>query len=87
MTANISVDLIWWNRDLADYFFRDKSMHTLEQLVSRAKDDTCAVLDAIDEQTEDADIDDVEEDFYQLSVEELADLYSIELDDEEESEE
>ena len=87
MIANISVDLIWWNRDLADYFFRDQSMHTLEQLVSRAKDDACVVLDAIDEQVQDTDIYDVEKDFYQLSVKELADMYGIELDDDEEESE
>ena len=88
MTANVSIDLIWWNRDLADYFFRDQSMHTLEQLVRRAKDDTCVVLDVIDEHVQDTDIYDVEKDFYQLSVEELADIYGIKLEDkEEESEE
>jgi hypothetical protein len=59
-------------------------MDTLEELMSRATMDEDDILELLDEQTETEDIDDVEEDFYALSVEELAENYGIELEEEEE---
>jgi hypothetical protein len=58
-------------------------MDTLEELMSRATMDEDDILELLDEQTETEDIDDVEEDFYSLSVEELAENYGIELEEEE----
>lgn len=84
MVANVTFSNIYWNNSLRSFFWREQSMDTLEELMSRStmpKDD---ILERLDEQTETEDIDDVEEDFYSLSVEELADNYGIELEEEEE---
>lgn len=88
MVANVTISNIYWNNSLRNFFWRTQSMDTLEELMSRSTMDGNDILQLLDEQTEEEDIDDVEEDFYSLSVEELAENYGIELveDDEEDDE-
>ena len=88
MVANVTISNIYWNNSLRSFFWRTQSMDTLEELMSRSTMDNNDILQLLDEQTEEEDIDDVEEDFYSLSVEELAENYGIELveDDEEDDE-
>ena len=88
MVANVTISNIYWNNGLRSFFWRTQSMDTLEELMSRSTMDENNILQLLDEQTEEEDIDDVEEDFYSLSVEELAENYGIELveDDEEDDE-
>ena len=91
MVANVTISNIYWNNSLRNFFWRTQSMDTLEELISRStmdENDILQLLQLLDEQTEEEDIDDVEEDFYSLSVEELAENYGIELveDDEEDDE-
>ncbi len=86
MTANLSISNIYWNRSLANFFFRDQAYKSLEELVNGSKESGQEVLDKLDTLTEDEDIDDVEENFYSQSVETLADMYDIELDNEEDEE-
>ena len=89
MVANVTISNIYYNNSLRNFFWRTQSMDTLEELMSRSTMDEDEILELLDEQTETEDIDDVEEDFYSLSVEELAENYGIELeeDDDEEDEE
>lgn len=89
MVANVTISNIYWNNSLRNFFWRTQSMDTLEELMRRSTmDENNDILQLLDEQTEEEDIDDVEEDFYSLSVEELAENYGIELveDDEEDDE-
>ena len=87
MVANVTISNIYWNNSLRSFFWRTQSMDTLEELMSRATMDEDDILELLDEQTETEDIDDVEEDFYSLSVEELAENYGIELEEEDEDDE
>ena len=84
MVANVTFSNIYWNESLRNFFWREQSMNTLEELMNRSTMPKEDVLELLDEQTETMDIDEVEEDFYSLSVEELADNYGIELEEEEE---
>lgn len=86
MVANVTISNIYWNNSLRNFFWRTQSMDTLEELMSRSTMSDDDILELLDEQTELSDNDDVEEDFYSLSVEELADIYGIELEEEEEEE-
>ena len=54
-------------------------MKALEELVNKSSMSGEAVLQALNEETEDLDLDDVEEDFYDSSVEELAEEFDIPL--------
>ena len=87
MVANVTISNIYYNNSLRNFFWRTQSMDTLEELMSRATMDEDDILELLDEQTETENIDDVEEDFYSLSVEELAENYGIELEEDEEDDE
>lgn len=86
MKAEVTISNIYWNKSLSDFFFREQAYKTLEELVSRSAMSEQDTLDALDDATEDMDIDDVEEMFYSESVEYCADEFDIELEEEEDEE-
>ena len=83
MKAEVTISNIYWNNSLSDFFFRDQAYNTLEELVKRSAMSGQDTLDALDNATEDMDIDDVEETFYSESVEYCAKEFGIELEEEE----
>lgn len=87
MKAEVTITNIYWNKGLSNFFFRDQAYRTLEDLVTRSAMSGAATLAALDDFTEDMDIDDVEEMFYSYGTESIAENYGIELEDEEEYEE
>lgn len=86
MKAEVTMSQIWFNKSLSNFFFRDQAYETLEELVKRSAMNVQDTLDALDDATDDMDIDDVEETFYSESVECCADEFGIELEDEEDEE-
>lgn len=86
MKAEVTIEQVWLNKSLSDFFFRDQAYNTLEELVKRSTMSGQDTLDALDNATEDMDIDDVEEIFYSESVEHCANEFGIELEEEEEDE-
>lgn len=87
VSQEITISNIYWNRGLRDWFFREQATSTLEELVNHSTMSGDEVLSILEEQTEDSDIDDVEEDFYSMSVEELAEQYGIELEEDDDEDE
>lgn len=83
MKAEVTISNIYWNKSLSNFFFRDQAYETLEELVKRSTMSEQDTLDALDNATEDMDIDDVEETFYSESVECCAEEFDIELEEEE----
>lgn len=85
MKAEITFNQLYWNPRIMDYFFRTQAVNTLDELLDRAVNRMDAV-NKIDEYAEwhYNDLDDLEEDFYNESVEDLADMFCIELQDDEE---
>lgn len=86
MKAEVTISNIYWNNSLSDFFFREQAYKTLEELVERSAMNEQDTLDALDNATEDMDIDDVEETFYSESVEYCANEFDIELEEEEDEE-
>lgn len=84
MKAEVTISNIYWNNSLSNFFFRKQALSTLEELVKRSAMSGQDTLDALDDATEDMDVDDVEEMFYSESVEYCADEFGIELEEEEE---
>lgn len=81
---------LWWNGPLMNFFFRDQAQRTLEKLIDRAKESTSLVLDAIEDYADeymDGDLDTLEEMFYEDSVEDIAEVIGIELNEEDEEDE
>lgn len=83
MKAEVTMSQIWFNKSLSNFFFRDQAYNTLEELVKRSAMSGQDTLDALNNATEDMDIDDVEETFYSESVEHCAEEFGIELEEEE----
>ncbi|MCR5270573.1 MAG: hypothetical protein K6D91_06100 [Prevotella sp.] len=86
MKADVTISNIYWNAGLKNFFFRDQAFSTLEELVKRSTMGGQVTLNALDEVTNDMDIDDVEETFYSESVESCAEEFGIELEEEEDDE-
>ena len=89
MRIEIHFMRVYNTKFLLDYFFRYQSEMTLEELINSAVDDISIVLDAIDSYAEEngCDIEDVEEMFYNDSVEDIAERLGLQLKEEEEEEE
>ena len=89
MKAEITLEQVYWNKGLMDFFMREQSRKTMEDLCDRAKIHTREVIETIDDFCEDAGIEweDLEEMFYDMSTEELAEYFGIKLFDDEETEE
>ena len=83
MQANVTISQLWNNPSLLRFFFRQQSIDTLEELINRSIgiENTLSTLNA---ETEGRDLDEVEEEFYEMQVEELAEQFGIELHEEEE---
>ena len=86
MKAEVTISNIYWNKSLSDFFFRKQAYKRLEKLVERSTMSGQDTLDALDNATDDMDIDDVEETFYSESVEYCAEEFGIELEEEEDEE-
>ena len=78
MKAKVYLSNIYWNKGLASYFFREQAMKTFEKLVEHRKVDGDDFLNQLDERTEDYDIEDVEEMFYEMSMTQIANELGIE---------
>lgn len=79
MKAEVTISNIYWNKSLGNFFFREQAYENLDDLVKRSKMSGEATLSALDDATEDMDIDEVEETFYSESVEYCAEEFEIEL--------
>ena len=86
MKAEVTINDIYLNKSLSDFFFREQAYNTLEELVARSADGDLKTIEKLNDATEDMDIDDVEETFYSESVEYCAEEFGIELEDEEDEE-
>jgi len=78
MKANVCISNIYWNKGLSGFFFREQAMKTLEELVKLRSCSGDDFLNALDEATEDMEIDDVEEMFYDMSMTQVAEELGIE---------
>lgn len=80
MKAEVTITNIYWNKGLSNFFFRDQAYRTLEDLVARSTMSGAATLAALDDFTEDMDIDNVEEMFYSYGTDYIAEDAGIELE-------
>lgn len=85
MKAEITFSQLWENESLMSFFFREQSIRTLDELMEKVAD-KMAAINAIEVHAEinDYSVDDVEEMFYEYSVEELADEFCLQIESEDE---
>lgn len=78
MKAEITMSQLWWNQSVRNFFFRKQAWETVEELMERVECSEAtynAVFDAIDDRYD--NLDDMEEDFYNESVEDLIDMLEL----------
>lgn len=80
MKTTINLEQIYFNMSLKNFFFRDQSYNTLEELVNRSTLSDEDTLNHLDEYYQDIDLDDVEEMFYSESVEYIANDCGLEIE-------
>ena len=85
MKAEVTFSELYWNESLMSFFFREQSIRTLEELLEKVAD-KWAAINAIEVYAEinDYSVDDVEEMFYEYSIEELAEEFGLQIENEEE---
>ena len=85
MKTEITFSQLWENESLMSFFFREQSIRTLDELLEKVADKSAAI-NAIEVHAEinDYSVDDVEEMFYEYTVEELAREFDLELESEDE---
>ena len=85
MKAEITFSQLWENESLMSFFFREQSIRTLDELMEKVAD-KMAAINAIEVHAEinDYSVDDVEEMFYEYSIEELADEFCLQIENEDE---
>ena len=85
MKAEITFSELYWNESLMSFFFREQSIRTLDELLEKVADKRAAI-NAIEVHAEinGYSVDDVEEMFYEYSVEELAEEFCLEIESEDE---
>lgn len=85
MKAEITFSQLWENESLMSFFFREQSIRTLDELMEKVAD-KMAAINAIEVHAEinNYSVDDVEEMFYEYSVEELAEEFGLQIESEDE---
>lgn len=85
MKAEVTFSELYWNEALISFFFRKQSIRTLDELMEKVADKRDAI-NAIEVHAEISgySVDDVEEMFYEYTVEELAREFDLELESDDE---
>ena len=81
MKANITLEDIYYNSNLKNFLFRSQSFSTLKELLERSEIGEDETLKTLDDKLFEDDFDEIEEQFYNDSVEEIASYYNIELNE------
>lgn len=81
MKADVTLQNLYWNKGVGTFFFRGQAYRELENLV-HAVGDGAAAFDELEERVEQVydNVDDFEEDCYNLSLEEILENLGYELD-------
>ena len=89
MKADLTMSQVWYNHSLMNFFFRAQSENTILELHDRIEGSWDDALDRIEDHADlyNLDLDDIEEMFYEESVEELAKEFGLDIYDNEEDEE
>lgn len=89
MNAEITFSQLYFNASLRGFFFREQAENTMDELIERASESAgkykTEIVEAIDDWCEfdGIELEALEEDFYSESVEYLAKLMDLELEQDE----
>ena len=81
MKAEVTFSELYWNESLMSFFFREQSIRTLDEWMEKVADKRDAINSIeVHAEISDYSVDDVEEMFYEYTVEELARAFDLELE-------
>lgn len=85
MKAEVTFSELWQNESLMSFFFREQSIRTLDELLEKVADKKAAInVIEVHAEINNYSVDDVEEMFYEYSVEELAEEFGLQIESEDE---
>ena len=85
MKAEVTFSELWQNESLMSFFFREQSIRTLDELLEKVADKRAAINSIeVHAEINNYSVDDVEEMFYEYSIEELAEEFGLQIENEEE---
>ena len=85
MKAEVNFSQVYYNSSLMSFFFRDQAENTLNELIEKCTESNDVIFNAIENYSE--DLDEIEEMFYNESLEDIADELGLTIEEEEEEEE
>ena len=77
MQAELTMRQVYANHSVLDFFFRTQSENTFNELFDSVEERSDEICDAIENYSD--DLDEIEEMFYNDSVEELAETFGLTL--------
>ena len=85
MKAEVTFSELWQNESLMSFFFREQSIRTLDELLEKVADKKAAInAIVVHADISGYSVDDVDEMFYEYSVEELAKEFGLQIESEDE---
>lgn len=85
MKAELTIKQLYYNSSIMNFFFRTQSENTFNELIEKCTESNDEIFNAIENYSD--DLDEVEEMFYNDSIEEIAEALALTISEEEEEEE
>ena len=85
MKAELTIKQLYYNASIMNFFFRTQSENTFNELIEKCTESNDKIFNAIENYSD--DLDEVEEMFYNDSIEEIAEALGLTIEEEEEEEE
>ena len=85
MKAELTIKQLYYNSSIMNFFFRTQSENTFNELIEKCTESNDEIFNAIENYSD--DLDEVEEMFYNDSIEEIAEALGLTIEEEEEEEE
>ena len=82
MKANVDFSQVYHNSSLMSFFFRAQAEDTLNELIEKCTESNDLIFNAIENYSE--DLDEIEELFYNESLEDIAEELGLTIEEEEE---
>ena len=84
MKAELTIKQLYYNASIMNFFFRTQAENTFNELIEKCTESNDKIFNAIENYSD--DLDDVEEMFYNDSIEEIAEALGLTIEEEEEEE-
>ena len=84
MKAELTIKQLYYNASIMNFFFRTQAENTFNELIEKCTESNDKIFNAIENYSD--DLDEVEEMFYNDSIEEIAEALGLTIEEEEEEE-